>query len=67
MLDLANHEAQPSALFTYSAVGGGSIRLHATRPLLEGDAVTITYGEHSAWLGLGLGLALTLTLTLPLT
>ena len=25
MLDLANHEAQPSALFTYSAVGGGSI------------------------------------------
>ena len=48
VLDLANHEAQPSALFTYCAAGGGSIRLHAARPLLEGEAVTITYGEHSA-------------------
>ena len=42
------NQAQPSALFTYSAAGGGSIRLHAARPLLEGEAVTITYGEHSA-------------------
>eukprot|EP00908_Phaeocystis_cordata_P024659 Transcript_7119.p1 GENE.Transcript_7119~~Transcript_7119.p1 ORF type:complete len:480 (-),score=178.92 Transcript_7119:85-1443(-) len=48
VLDLANHQAQPSALFTYSPLGGGAVRLHATRPLRAGDPVTITYGEHSA-------------------
>ena len=49
VLDLANHEPQPSALFTYTAAaaGGGAVRLHAVRPLRAGDAVTITYGEES--------------------
>ena len=49
VLDLANHEPQPSALFTYSAAagGGGAVRLHAVRALEAGDAVTITYGEES--------------------
>ena len=37
-----------SALFTYSPLGGGAVRLHATRPLRAGDPVTITYGEQSA-------------------
>lgn len=49
LLDLANHEAVPSALYapcTYSTVP--TIRLHAARALKEGDPVTISYGEHSS-------------------
>jgi hypothetical protein len=30
------------------AYGGPAIRLHAAKPLRPGDAVTITYGEHSS-------------------
>ena len=51
VLDLANHDgAEPSALYAYSGAGrtGDCIRLHAARPLRAGDAVTITYGEHTS-------------------
>ena len=48
-LDLANHEAAPSAMYAFAsgASGGPAIRLHAARALREGEPVTITYGEHS--------------------
>ncbi len=48
-VDLANHEACPSAMYAYaaSATGGPAVRLHAARALRAGDAVTITYGEHT--------------------
>lgn len=48
VLDLANHEAVPSALFAYSGAArcGPAVRLHAARALCPGDPVTITYGEH---------------------
>lgn len=50
LLDLANHESMPSAIYTFSAGAacGAAIRLHAVRCLREGDPVTITYGEHSS-------------------
>ena len=50
LLDLANHEATPAAMYAFghSAACGPSIRLHAARALRAGDAVTITYGEHSS-------------------
>eukprot|EP00929_Paragymnodinium_shiwhaense_P032561 TRINITY_DN18024_c0_g1_i2.p1 TRINITY_DN18024_c0_g1~~TRINITY_DN18024_c0_g1_i2.p1 ORF type:complete len:500 (-),score=58.55 TRINITY_DN18024_c0_g1_i2:224-1723(-) len=48
VLDLANHEAIPSALFSYSDNGacGPAVRLHAARALRLGEAVTISYGDH---------------------
>lgn len=51
LLDLANHEACPSAMYAFASgasSGGPAIRLHAARSLEKGDAVTITYGEHSS-------------------
>ena len=50
LLDLANHEACPSAMYAYSngATCGPAIRLHAAKPLEPGDAITITYGEHTS-------------------
>ena len=50
LLDLANHEPVPSAMYAFghSARVGPSIRLHAARALNVGDAVTITYGEHES-------------------
>lgn len=49
LLDMANHEPQPSALFAFSPAAGcgPAIRLHAAQPLRKGDAVTITYGAHT--------------------
>lgn len=40
----------PAALFAYASAGaaGASIRLYAARPLLCGNEVTITYGDHSS-------------------
>jgi len=48
-LDLANHEAKPTALFDYSscAVGGPAIRLYAVRPVKAGDQITISYCDES--------------------
>ena len=50
LLDLANHDAVPSAMYAYASNArcGPAIRLHAARPLSPGEAVTITYGEHSS-------------------
>ena len=50
LLDLANHEPVPSAMYAYGEgeACGPSIRLHAARSLAAGDAVTITYGEHDS-------------------
>ena len=50
LLDLANHDAFPSAMYAYanSTTCGPAIRLHAARAMRPGDEVTITYGEHSA-------------------
>ena len=44
-LDLSNHAEQPSALYAFSPTRGGVVRLHATRWLEPGDAVTIRYGD----------------------
>lgn len=49
LLDLANHEPIPSALYAYAPAPGGGpacVRLHAARDLSAGEPVTITYGEH---------------------
>lgn len=50
LLDLANHEACPTAMYAFAsgASCGPAIRLHAVRALDAGEAVTITYGEHSS-------------------
>lgn len=50
LLDLANHEPVPSAMYAFghSAQCGPSIRLHAARAMQAGEAVTITYGEHDS-------------------
>lgn len=50
LLDLANHETVPSAMYAFghSDQCGPSIRLHAARALDVGEAVTITYGEHDS-------------------
>lgn len=42
LLDMANHEAKPSALYAFApgASGGPAIRLHAARPLAAGDPVS---------------------------
>ena len=44
-LDLSNHAEQPTALYTFSPTRGGVVRLHATKWLEPGDAVTIRYGD----------------------
>ena len=44
-LDLSNHAERPSALYAFSPTRGGVVRLHATRWLEPGDAVTIRYGD----------------------
>jgi hypothetical protein len=50
LLDFANHDATPSAMYAFAsdATCGPAIRLHAVRPMESGDEVTITYGEHSS-------------------
>ena len=55
VLDLANHEPQPAALYRFSAAAPGgaaeeeeAIELVAARPLRAGDAVTIAYGEFGS-------------------
>lgn len=45
VVDLANHEERPSAVYAASPKNGGVIRLHAARRLSPGAAVTISYGE----------------------
>ena len=44
-LDLSNHAEQPTALYAFSPTRGGVVRLHATKWLEPGDAVTIRYGD----------------------
>lgn len=48
VFDLANHVAEPNAVFDYNATSscGPAICLYATRDILEGEAVTLCYGEH---------------------
>ena len=50
LIDMANHEARPSAMYAYADASacGGAVRLYAARPLAAGAPVTITYGEHSS-------------------
>ena len=48
-LDLANHEAVPSALYAFSAASscGPAVRLIAARDLRAGEPVTLTYGQRT--------------------
>ena len=46
LVDLANHDERPSALWEVSATKSGVIRLHATRSLSAGEPVTIAYGNQ---------------------
>lgn len=45
VIDLANHDERPSAVYAASPKNGGVIRLHASRRLSPGTAVTISYGD----------------------
>ena len=56
VVDMANHDGNtPSAIYTCAASEGdaadagelGCVQLRAARPLRRGDAVTISYGEHT--------------------
>ncbi|KAG8468615.1 hypothetical protein KFE25_013698 [Diacronema lutheri] len=48
-VDMANHDAQPSAFFASAhGAGAAAVRLHAARALSVGDEVTLSYGEGSA-------------------
>lgn len=47
-VDMANHEARPSAFFASAhGAGAAAVRLHAARALGAGEAVTLSYGEGS--------------------
>ena len=55
VLDLANHDEKPTAAFRFmptwgerEATRGGVIRLHATRRLDEGEAITIRYTSFTS-------------------
>ena len=47
MIDLANHEAEPTAFYHWSPVActGGAVRLVATRALRAGEAITLRYAD----------------------
>jgi len=45
VLDLANHDERPSAVYAFSPARGGLVRLHAARKVAAGEEVTIRYGD----------------------
>jgi len=45
VLDISNHDAKPTAIYSFSPTRGGVVRLHAARRLEAGSAVTIRYGD----------------------
>lgn len=47
VLDMANHDFDPSAYYAYTEADGlVAMELRARRPLTAGDAVTICYGDY---------------------